>query len=246
MTPAARVQAAIEILDRIAEGSPAEKALTNWARKSRFAGSKDRAAVRDHVYDVLRQKRSLGAIGGETSRGLMAGLLIAQGEAPEDYFGAGGHGPEALTAEELDRLHTPDTLPPDLPEWLVQRLEDSLGDKFADYCEGLRHRAPVHLRVNPRKTSREAVSTELEKDGVKCEPLSGTANGLIVLEGARRVAQSSAYRNGLVELQDGSGQAAMELIPLTKGLRVLDYCAGGGGKVSRLRLARIFVRSPMM
>ena len=76
MTPGARVQAAIEILDEILEGKPAEQALTTWARRSRFAGSKDRAAIRHHVFDALRARRSLAALGGAaTGRGLMIGVV---------------------------------------------------------------------------------------------------------------------------------------------------------------------------
>ncbi len=67
MTPAARYAAAIDVLDRAADGQPAEKALTAWGRSNRYAGSKDRAAVRDHVYDVLRQKRSVAYLGGGTT-----------------------------------------------------------------------------------------------------------------------------------------------------------------------------------
>ena len=64
MTPAARVQAAIEVLDDILGGVPAEKALTGWARRSRFAGSGDRAAIRDHVFGALRCRRSFAALAG--------------------------------------------------------------------------------------------------------------------------------------------------------------------------------------
>lgn len=72
MTPAARLAAAIALLDRVLAGEPAEKALTSWARSSRFAGSKDRAAVRDHVFDALRCLRSHAALGGAmTGRGLI-------------------------------------------------------------------------------------------------------------------------------------------------------------------------------
>ena len=67
MTPGARVAAAIEVLDRIAGGTSAEQALTAWARASRFAGSGDRAAIRDHVYGVLRRRRSAGWVGGGES-----------------------------------------------------------------------------------------------------------------------------------------------------------------------------------
>ena len=83
MTPAARVQASIEILDDILAGAPVEKALTGWARRSRFAGSKDRAAIRDHVFDALRHKRSFAAQGGAgTGRGLMLGSVRAAGTDP--------------------------------------------------------------------------------------------------------------------------------------------------------------------
>ena len=80
MTPAARLSAAIEILDAILDDIAAEKALTNWARHSRFAGSKDRAAVRDHVYSSLRNKRSFACLGGaETGRGIVLRHVARRG-----------------------------------------------------------------------------------------------------------------------------------------------------------------------
>ncbi|MEC8572208.1 MAG: RsmB/NOP family class I SAM-dependent RNA methyltransferase, partial [Pseudomonadota bacterium] len=101
MTPAARRQAAIEILDQILAGEPAEKQLTAWARRSRFAGSKDRAAVRDHVFDALRCLRSFAALGGgvdlidhtnTTGRQLMLGASRAEGVEPDTLFTGEGHG----------------------------------------------------------------------------------------------------------------------------------------------------------
>ena len=72
MTPGARLSAAIELLDAVLAGAPAERELTRWARASRFAGSKDRAAVRDLVYDGLRRRRSLGWLGGgDTGRAIL-------------------------------------------------------------------------------------------------------------------------------------------------------------------------------
>ncbi|MBD3765835.1 MAG: RsmB/NOP family class I SAM-dependent RNA methyltransferase, partial [Rhodobacterales bacterium] len=83
MTPAARAAAAIDVLDRWLAGQPAEQALTNWARASRFAGSADRAAVRDLVFDAIRCRRSCAALGGaETGRGLVLGLIRAAGGDP--------------------------------------------------------------------------------------------------------------------------------------------------------------------
>ncbi|MEP5769870.1 MAG: hypothetical protein ABJL26_16005, partial [Nisaea sp.] len=97
MTPGARVSAAIEVLDAIAGGLAAEQALTRWARQSRFAGSKDRAAVRDHVFDVLRQKRTAAHYGGgDTGRALMIGVLHGQRADLEALFTGEGHAPTPL------------------------------------------------------------------------------------------------------------------------------------------------------
>ena len=85
MTPAARIAAAIEVLDGILNGSAAEQVLTTWARRNRYAGSGDRAAVRDHVFDALRQRRSLSWLGGaETGRGLMIGALRKEVRDPDE------------------------------------------------------------------------------------------------------------------------------------------------------------------
>ena len=81
MTPGARAAAAIAVLEKVLAGQPAEVALTNWGRASRYAGSGDRAAVRDIVFDVLRQKRSCAARGGsDTARGLVLGWARGAGQ----------------------------------------------------------------------------------------------------------------------------------------------------------------------
>ena len=101
MTPAARAEAAITILDRILAGDPAEPALLRWSRASRYAGSGDRAAVRDLVFDALRRKRSRAALGGAmTGRGLILGMCRDQGLDPAALFTGEGHAPAPLTAEE--------------------------------------------------------------------------------------------------------------------------------------------------
>jgi 16S rRNA (cytosine967-C5)-methyltransferase len=72
------------VLDAWRGGQPVEQALTRWARGARYAGSKDRAAVRDHVYDVLRRLRSCEALGGGAEgRALLLGLLRLSGQAPD-------------------------------------------------------------------------------------------------------------------------------------------------------------------
>ncbi len=233
MTPAARVQAAIEILDVYLAGKPAEQALTGWARRSRFAGSKDRAAVRDHVFDALRSQRSLAALGGaETGRGLMLGACRRDGVDPDTVFCGDGHAPAPLTEEERAAGHAPaagaEAL--DIPDWLWPAFRDSLGDEAEAAARTLQHRAPVHLRVNLAKTDRVAAIAALAGDGVVAGPHAAAETALEVTEGARRIRNAAAYLDGRVELQDAASQALVGALPLKDGMRVLDYCAGGGGK----------------
>lgn len=229
MTPAARVQTAIELLDEIQAGTPAEKALTGWARRSRFAGSKDRAAVRDHVFDVLRQRNNAAQMGGGPSgRQLMIGLLRLQGADLETVFTGANYAPPALNEAEHQLPEMSAAY--DLPNWIVPQMRASLGDAFDDTVQFLTQRAPICLRVNLRKADVSLVSAALEAEGISVRTSALSPTALIAEEGARRVAGSNAYRDGWVELQDGSSQAAMDLLPLEPDMRVLDYCAGGGGK----------------
>ncbi len=233
MTPAARVQAAIEVLDRIRSGDPAERALTGWARRSRYAGSKDRAAVRDHVFDVLRCRRSYAALGGDaTGRGLMLGALRTAGLDPETLFGATPHAPAPLSDREraAGAAPRPGAEELDMPDWLWPALTASLGAGAADYARALKTRAPVHLRVNLRKATPETVCADLAGDGILARPHPGADTALEITRGARRLRQSRAYLLGHVELQDAASQAVVAALPLRDGMRVLDYCAGGGGK----------------
>ncbi len=230
MTPAARVQTAIEILDEVFAGAPAEKALTGWARRSRFAGSKDRAAVRDHVFAALRCRNTAAAIGGGVSgRSVMVGLMQLEGADLDALFTGTAYGPEALSDQE--RLAGASDGVLDIPDWLDAPLRQKLGDRFEATLDALRQRAPIFLRVNPRKATAENVISDLREDGIEAIACALAPTALEVVSGARRVAQSAAYKEGRVEMQDAASQAAVAMLALKDGDRVLDYCAGGGGKV---------------
>lgn len=230
MTPAARLSAAITVLDRILRGEPAEQALTNWGRASRFAGSGDRHAVRDLVYDALRCKRSFAALGGGmTGRGLVLGGLRAAGLDEQGLFTGEGHAPAPVTASEVG--HTPQGAEAlDVQDWIFPLLNNALPDDAHEILQALRRRAPVFLRVNAAKATRDEACKALAGDGIVARAVDGLTFGLEVLENARKIHTSAAYADGLVELQDASSQAVVEALPLQEGQRVLDYCAGGGGK----------------
>lgn len=237
MTPAARVQTAITLLDEISTGSPVEKALTGWARRSRYAGSKDRAAVRDHVFDVIRQRRSLAALGGgDSGRELMLGLCRRTGIASETLFNGAPHAPSPLTEGELAGGRAPlaGAEAGDIPDWLWPEFAASLGEAAGKAAEIMQTRAPVHLRVNTARTTRvEAIET-LAAEGIASLVHPAASTALEVTEGARRISQSNTFKSGLIELQDAASQAVVEALPLQPGMRVLDYCAGGGGKALAL------------
>lgn len=230
MTPAARLSAAIEILDRVLAGAPAEQVLTNWARASRFAGSGDRHAVRDLVYDALRCRRSFAALGGaETGRGLILGGLRSAGVDPETLFTGEGHAPAPLSSADIGQAPT-GFAALDIPDWLASQMQQDLGDAFKTVAEALRHRAPVFLRANLARGSRDSARAALAEAGIEAEPHPLSPTALLVTAGARRVSASEPYTGGLVELQDAASQAVVDALPLADGMRVLDYCAGGGGK----------------
>ena len=233
MTPAARYQAAADIIDRILAGAPAEQALTGWARASRFAGSRDRAAIRDHVFDMLRCKRSLAHLGGAMSgRALVLGLLRRDGLDPDAVFSGIGHAPAPLTGAEATPVTAPmpETVALDCPDWLAPELRRSLGADFAPVLNALRARAPVFLRVNTARISRPEAIAALQAEGIAAQPHPLAETALEVTQNPRAVHRSRPYLDGLVELQDASSQAVIAALPDLTGARVLDYCAGGGGK----------------
>jgi 16S rRNA (cytosine967-C5)-methyltransferase len=232
----------MDLLNTIFAGEPAERVLTRWARGSRFAGSKDRAAVRDLVFDGLRRRRSLGWLGGgDTGRAI--GLALAAEEGGLEALCTGeGYDPAPATASERaslvgDLARAPDPARLDYPEFLDAALRAALGADFEAVLEAMRHRAPVDLRVNTLRSNADAATIVLARDGIRVasQPLAGHA--LRVLENPRAVAASRAYSQGMVELQDVSSQYVAETAGAAPGMTVLDYCAGGGGKTLALAAA---------
>lgn len=233
MTPAARHGAAIAVLDAWRDGLAVEQALARWARGARYAGSKDRAAVRDIVYDGLRRMgRASRAGGGDTGRAVVLGLLRLDGQDPASIFTGEGYAPERLGPDEAVVPENPAGPEADIPAWLrdavARRASDpsTPGDLFDALCQ----RAPVWLRVASRHGGPDDAIASLGKDGIEARPDPRCVTALEVTSGARRIRQSRAYREGLIELQDLSAQRAVACVAWPDRGRVLDYCAGGGGK----------------
>ena len=232
MTPGAHIAAAIEVLDQILAGENAEVSLIKWGRSNRFAGSGDRYAIRDIVYDALRQKNSLTKRSKNISgRSWIIALLKKREVNLDEYFGATRYSPPKIKKWELELLpieNESDLY--DIPDWLWPKWKESLGIKAIEVADTLKERANIFLRVNIIKGTREDAIQALEKDGIisKFHPTVSTA--LIVNKGTRKIKNSEAYNIGLVELQDASSQASVLKLNVDQNGPILDFCAGGGGK----------------
>ncbi len=220
MTPAARLQAAIEILDRVIEaareeGAPADALVTRYFKTRRYAGSKDRRAVRELVFRAIRRT------GERPASGRAAVLGLARDDpALLDLFGE-PRGPDAFVGGEPSSAHAI------VPEWLVAEL--SVGE---DEWPALVERAPLDLRVNIARVSREAMLVAFPD----AEATAISPWGLRLLADTR-VDDRPEFRDGLVEVQDeGSQLIAMACNP-QRGQRILDLCAGAGGKSLALAAA---------
>jgi 16S rRNA (cytosine967-C5)-methyltransferase len=251
MTPAARASAAIEVLADIeSRRRPAADAMKDWGLAHRFAGSGDRAAISSLVYDALRRKSSSAWIMGEASprAEILGALKLARGldvEAIASLFSGERHAPTVLTEAERARLAAADLsgAPPhvkgDFPGWLAGEFERSFGDAAADEGRALAERAPVDLRANLLKTTREKALAALA--WLKPEPTPFSPVGLrIAMRADGRappLASDPAYVKGLVEVQDEGSQLAALLCEAKAGMQVLDLCAGAGGKTLALAAA---------
>lgn len=246
MTPGARVAAAIDILDKVAGGSAADRTVEAYFRARRYAGSKDRRAISDLVFDVLRARAGLvwrieRAGGPVTSRSLALGQILASGGDPATLFTGEGHAPQVLAADEsalIERLRTVDEGAPDwvkgnYPEWLDPALRKRFGDALLDEMTALNGRAPVDLRVNALRASRAEILGEFAKLGIEASATALSPLG-IRLAGRAKPDALPHLRDGLVEVQDEGSQLAALLVGAKPGEQVVDFCAGAGGKALAL------------
>jgi 16S rRNA (cytosine967-C5)-methyltransferase len=244
MTPGGRIAAAIEVLDEIeSRHRPASDALKDWGLSHRFAGSKDRVAIGSFVFDALRCKASSAWIMGEnTSRAILLGSLRQMRQmSPQDVmalFSGEAHSPAPLSDSEQQAIvqgqldAAPAHVLGDFPDWLTS----ALGEDAIALGRSLAERAPVDLRVNRLKGTRQKALAALAHLNAEPTPLSPDGIRLPFLPDGRGPALSAepAYVKGLVEVQDEGSQLAALLSNAKQGEQVLDLCAGGGGKTLAL------------
>ena len=257
MTPGGRVQAAIEILDAVLtppagrERTPAFAVIAGYTRKRRYIGSKDRRAITGLVWQALRyQGRALWASERENLSGrelTIATLAGASGRSDAgiaaDFHGS-GYAPKSLDAAELRLVaavreaggEPPAWAVANMPAWLAREAAYVLGDGMSDGWRALAGEAPATLRVNTLKATRGACLAALREAGIDAEAAMLSPLG-IRLRSRTSLARLPAMRDGWLESQDEGSQIAAALVAAEPGMRVLDYCAGGGGKALALAAA---------
>ncbi|HEX5259186.1 MAG TPA: RsmB/NOP family class I SAM-dependent RNA methyltransferase [Sphingomicrobium sp.] len=222
MTPAARLQAAIEILDAVVasareDGPPADSIVTRYFKHRRYAGSKDRRAVRELVFRAIRRS----AERPESGRAAVLGLTEADPKLLE-FFGQ-PRGPESLSGGETAATAGL------VPEWLIPELSPLVA---AEEWPALLERAPLDLRVNVARASRD----ELLKEFPDGQPTPVSPWG-IRLPPDSRLDDHPAFSAGLVEVQDEGSQLIALACDANNGERIVDLCAGAGGKSLALAAA---------
>lgn len=247
-----RLSGAIEVLDDIEKRKrPVADALKDWGLSHRFAGSGDRAAIGNIVYDALRMKLSHAYLMGSDSPVALAHAVMYRqwgftseslaAELADDRFA-----PEAPSAETMRAFgerrieNAPLHVQGDIPEWTQASFAENFSDDWVEEAKALAGRPSLDLRVNTLKATREKVLKALERSGA--EPAAITRLGIRIPagEGPSRlpnVTAEIAFQKGWFEVQDEGSQIVADLAFPQEGEQVLDYCAGGGGKTLAMSAA---------
>jgi 16S rRNA (cytosine967-C5)-methyltransferase len=246
-----RLAAAIEVLDDMQRRHrPAADALKDWGLSHRFAGSADRAAIGNIVYDALRRRRSAGwLLDAETARAQAFGALLLYGHTPDslavalegDRFAPSPlDAAERAAAAQRKLADAPDAVRADLPDWCVPLIEGAFGSDWVAEAQALASRPPLDLRANTLKSSRDKVLAELAPVGAAASPMLPDAIRIPAVEGDGRhpnVQAEPAFQKGWFEVQDVGSQMVARLAGAAPGMQVLDYCAGAGGKTLAMSAA---------
>ena len=258
MTPGARIQAAIELLQAIHSGTaPADRASAAYFRTRRYIGGQDRRAVLDHVYAVLRRRAELGwrldrARGDvklpEMERARMiARLALIEGWSADRIAGAfdgGQYRPQTLdqtekriakvlAGEPLADPAAPLWVKLEFPEWCAERLGRAFGPRLEAEMQAALDEASTDIRVNALKGTRAQAVRALREAGIEAKPTPYSPWGLRV-EGRPPLATMDVFKNGLIEVQDEGSQLVALMVDPRPGERVVDFCAGAGGKTLAL------------
>lgn len=243
MTPSARIQAAIEILSSLdSTAKPVDRFLRDWFRGRRYAGSKDRAAVAERIFVVLRRRASLSwRMQTDNPRALVIASLLREGHSLgeiESHFDGRPYGPAPLSDDERKAIEAgeqeraPESVRGDFPAFLQGELDRAFGADLIEEMQAFHRRAEIDLRVNTLRATRDGLLREIQAAKFEAVPTPHAPFGVRIPSGSSAGALSSTthFLAGMFEFQDESSQIAARLCAAKPGDRVLDLAAGAGGK----------------
>jgi len=250
MTPSARISAIIDLLGQIEQpGTHANKTISKYFRNRRYIGSKDRRAISDSIFNILRHHARLlwWTNDGIARLRTIASLVLLDRKSQQeviDLFNGDGYAPPSLTPSELKLLKScmgksvddpsmPLWLSSEVPEWLLNEMQANWPLDLIEETNALNQPAPIDIRVNTLKASRDNALMLLNNDGIKAKPTPFSPIGLRI-HGRVNLQITTAFKGGFIELQDEGSQLISFLVDAKVGQKTIDFCAGGGGKTLAL------------
>jgi 16S rRNA (cytosine967-C5)-methyltransferase len=248
MTPGARLSQLIDLIGQIeTTGKPADQVAFQYFRTRRYMGSGDRRFINHHIFGFLRIRGTIiGFIESYKVKPTIRLQVFAYFlkkttmtlEELESFCGDGLYSPPSLNQEEKaflqylpeikeEILSLEDRL--NVPAFLVEPLKSVFEEKFEEEMKALLEEAPLDLRVNTLKASKQEVMTLLDAQSVPFEETKPSPVGLR-LKSRTYILESEAYKKGLIEIQDAGSQILPFMCDVHPGMTVLDFCAGAGGK----------------
>ncbi|MBV8060326.1 MAG: RsmB/NOP family class I SAM-dependent RNA methyltransferase [Alphaproteobacteria bacterium] len=250
MTPAARLQAILDLLEQIeAEPRPADALVSTYFRARRYIGSKDRAAVSSTLYATLRHRARIDwwltrVKTAVTPRARLIAYLALIEQKPagviDELFSGGKFAPAQLSPEEgkwlarlaghtIDHPDMPDAVQGECPDWAAEGLSARFGKQFLKEMQAMQTEAPLDLRVNSLKAERAEIVSALKDMGLPAHACRLSPWGVRV-KARPNLSAMPMLKNGSVEIQDEGSQLVALLVDAKPGERIVDFCAGAGGK----------------
>lgn len=222
------------------EGKYADKVIEKTLKRDKRWGARDRSFVAETTYDIVRWKRLYSEIAEvkepysrEDLFRLVAVWATLKGIRLPDWNQFKGT-PTRRIKGRFDQLRTTRKLRESIPDWLDEVGLTELGQKqWEQEIHALNQQAEVVIRANKLKTTVEDLQRTLNEEGIETRPIKGYPDALQLVERAN-VFQTTAFQNGLFEVQDASSQLVADFMEVEPGMRVVDTCAGAGGKTLHL------------
>lgn len=252
MTPSARIASTIDLFSIVLDKhAPMDVTARDWFRARKFIGSKDRAEIADRLYRIMRHRARYQWWLEQNNLDFNARNLVItdcafhDDKAEERLFSGGGkYAAEGLNSDEqtylnmlagqkIEHKDMPEAARLEIPDWALDKLKQRFGDGLEQEMLAMQEPAALDIRVNTLLTTKEQAKESLTTDKVEYEDSQYSPFGLRI-KGKPYLAKTKAFHKGWVEIQDEGSQLISLLCDAKPGMRVMDYCAGGGGKTLAL------------